>query len=384
MEVIAEAIEPLYVTRPLLPDMARVTEKLKTVWASQVLSNGGEQHLLLEQQLKAFLNVPELSLFNNGTTALMVGLRALGLQGEVITTPFSFPASTHVLSWSGITPVFCDIDPVSLTLDAAKVEALITPRTTGILGVHVYGNPCQCDALASIANQNGLRILYDAAHAFGTEVNGRSIAEYGDLTMFSFHATKLFHCAEGGALVCHNPELKARIDLMKNFGIRNEFDVVMPGINGKMNELQAVMGQLVLEMVRDEQAKRKHLRQQYTAYLQGVDGIRLRAVPNNTRDCQQYLVVEIDESLFGASRDAVFLTLRRHNIHARKYFYPLISDYPCYRDLPSASPAALPMARLMASRLLCLPFYGDLAETSVARICELIQSCQQGRVNGGR
>lgn len=369
--------QPIYVTRPLMPDLERVTEKLREVWESQWLSNGGAQHRALEEQVRQFLKAPHLSLFNNGTIALLVAVQSLRLQGEVITTPFTFPATTHVLAWNNITPVFCDIDPETLTIDPEKIEGLITNRTTGILGVHVYGMPCHVDRIQEIADRHGLRVIYDAAHAFGTEINGRGIGTYGDISMFSFHPTKLFHTAEGGALTYNDPNLKPRIDLLKNFGIRNEFEVIMPGINGKMNELSAVVGLIVLEMVEAEWARRRAIREQYTRELGQVPGIRVVKMPDNTSNSQQYMVVRINGKEFGATRDEVYDYLRKYNVMARKYFYPLTSDYPCYHQLPSANGGSLPNARQASDEVLCLPFYGALEEAQVAAICKLIKSIRE-------
>jgi dTDP-4-amino-4,6-dideoxygalactose transaminase len=369
--------EPIYVTRPLMPDLALVTEKLKEVWGAQWLSNGGAQHKALEEQVRQFLKAPHLSLFNNGTIALMVAIQSLRLQGEVITTPFTFPATTHVLAWNNITPVFCDIDPVTMTLDPDKIEGLITNRTTGILGVHVYGMPCHVERIQQIADRHGLRVIYDAAHAFGTEINGRAIGTFGDISMFSFHPTKLFHTAEGGALTYGDPNLKPRIDLLKNFGIRNEFEVIMPGINGKMNELSAVIGLVVLEMVEEERARRRAIRAQYTKELGGLPGISIVEMPQGVTSSEQYMVIRIDGEKFGATREDVYAHLREYNVHARKYFYPLTSDYPCYRQLPSANDGLLPNARRAAEEALCLPFYGQLQAEEIAQICAFIKTTQK-------
>jgi len=369
--------DPIYVTRPLMPDLERVTEKLKEVWDSQWLSNGGAQHQKLEEQVRLFLKAPHLSLFNNGTIALMVAVQSLRLQGEVITTPFTFPATTHVLAWNNITPVFCDIDPNTLTIDPERIESLITNRTTGILGVHVYGIPCHVDRIQEIADRHGLRVIYDAAHAFGAEINGRGIGTYGDISMFSFHPTKLFHTAEGGALTYSDQNLKQRIDLLKNFGIRNEFEVIMPGINGKMNELSAVIGLIVLDMVKDEWVRRQAIREQYTQELSPVLGIDIIEMPENVTNSQQYMVVRIDAKEFGATRDDVYTHMREHNVHARKYFYPLTSDYPCYHQLPSAHDGSLVNAKQASDEVLCLPFYGQLKVDEVAQICTLIKASRE-------
>jgi dTDP-4-amino-4,6-dideoxygalactose transaminase len=366
--------EPIYVTRPILPDLAVFASRLKEVWDSKWLSNVGDQHRALERSIAQALKVPYLSLFNNGTIALIVAVQSLRLQGEVITTPFTFPATTHVLAWNGITPVFCDIDPDTLTLDPSKIEDLITTKTSGILGVHVYGTPCAVGPIKSIADRNGLRVIYDAAHAFETEIDGKGIGTFGDISMFSFHPTKLFHTAEGGCLAFLDANLKPRIDLLKNFGIKNECEVIMPGINGKMNEIQALLGQLVLEMVGEERQRRQAIRQIYCSGLGGVPGLRIVTPPSNVTDSLQYFVVRIREEEFGANRDDVCARLQDQNIFARKYFFPLTSHYPCYRHLPTAREEFLPNAARVAREVLCLPFYGELRLDIAERICEIIRA----------
>lgn len=364
--------QPIYVTRPMLPPLGEYTALLQEVWDSGWLANGGEQHRALEAELAQWLQVPHLSLFNNGTIALVVACQALRLSGEVITTPFTFPATPHVLSWNNVTPVFADIDPETLCIDPASVESLVTRRTTGILGVHVYGVPCDVDALGAIADSHGLRVVYDGAHAFGTQINGRSIGTFGDATMFSFHATKLFHTAEGGALAVNDPDLKQRIDLLKNFGIKNENEVVMPGINGKMSELQAALGRVVLRHVGVERQRRAAVRQVYAQRLTGMAGLRLHAMPGGVTDSLQYLVLRVNAEQAGCSRDTLHERLKRYNIITRKYFHPLCSDYSCYRHLPSASPQHLPNAYRVASEVLVLPLYGALGADDVHQICDAI------------
>lgn len=356
----------------MLPPLGEYTELLQDVWASGWLANGGDQHRALETELAQWLQVPNLSLFNNGTIALVVACQALRLTDEVITTPFTFPATPHVLSWNSVTPVFADIDPETLCIDPASVAALVTPRTTGILGVHVYGVPCDVNALGAIAQSHGLRVVYDGAHVFGTQINGRAIGTYGDATMFSFHATKLFHTAEGGALAVNDPDLKQHIDLLKNFGIKNENEIVMPGINGKMSELQAALGRVVLRYVGGERQRRAAIRQVYEQRLCGITGLRLHAMPVGVADSLQYLVLRVNAEHAGCSRDILHERLKRYNIITRKYFYPLCSDYSCYRHLPSASPQHLPNAYRVASEVLVLPLYGALTADDVHRICDAI------------
>lgn len=355
-----------------MPEIDAFIEGVRDIWDSKWLSNGGAQHKCLEAELRDYLNAKCVSLFNNGTTALTVAIQALRLQGEVITTPFSFPATTHALAWNNITPVFCDIDPHTMTLDPEKIEGHITNRTTAILGVHVYGIPCDVERIQSIADRHGLRVIYDAAHAFGTQINGKPIADYGDVSMLSFHPTKLFHTSEGGALVHADENLKQRVDLLKNFGIKNEAEVIMPGINGKMNEMSALMGRCVLKLVDAELIKRQRIREQYTAALSLVSGIDVVSVAPGIKNSQQYMVIRVDADKFGAGRDDVYDHLRSFNVYSRKYFYPLISDYPCYRQLPSANDASLSTAKTVSEEVLCLPFYGDLTKADIEKICELI------------
>jgi dTDP-4-amino-4,6-dideoxygalactose transaminase len=363
---------PVYVTRPLLPPLPALMERLREVWDSRQLTNIGAQHERLETALRTHLDVPELSLFTNGTVGLITAIRALGLTGEVLTTPFTFPATPHALSWSGITPVFCDVDPVTLNIDCGAVERAISPRTTGILAVHVYGNPCDVDGLQRVADRHGLKIIYDAAHAFGTRVNGRGIGNCGDVTMFSFHATKLFHTAEGGALACATPSLKARIDDLRNFGIHGPDRVEAIGLNGKMTELQAALGLCVLDRIADELARRRVLLERYQRRFAAIEGLTwLTEISTDVASCQ-YAVVRIDEARFGCSRDTVHRELQRFNIFARKYFYPLCAQYDCYRHLPSANPENLPNAIRAAQEVLCVPLYGELTEADIDRICDAV------------
>ena len=366
--------EPIYVTRPLLPDLQEIYHELEKVWASKWLSNNGPEHQIFEEELRRRLKVPNVSLFNNGTIALLVAVNSLSLKGEVITTPFTFPATPHALFWNGITPVFCDINEESMTIDPDKIEQMVSPRTTAILGVHIFGTPCHIEKIQATANRCGLKVIYDAAHAFDTEVDGTGIGNFGDISMFSFHATKLFHTAEGGALTCKDAELKRYIDLLKNFGIKNEDEVVMPGINGKMNEIQAVLGLINLRYLEVEREKRKRIIDTYIRCLRDIEGISLTEIPKHVKNSYQYFVIRIEQKRFGISRDEVYKRLREYNVYARKYFYPLCSDYPCYKNLPSADPANLPVAKKVVAEVLCLPLYGELAIVSVEKICEIIRS----------
>lgn len=369
--------EPVYVTRPLLPDLQLVTEKLKEIWEKKWLTNNGPQHQLLEQSLKEHLGVQYLSLFNNGTIALMVACQSLRLSGDVITTPFTFAATPHVLTWNNIRPIFCDLDPVTMNINADMIESMITPQTTAILAVHVFGTPCDVEKIQKIADRYGLRVIYDAAHAFDVELNGVGIGNFGDISMMSFHATKLYHTLEGGALVHNNKHLKARIDLLKNFGIKNEEEVVMPGINGKMNEVQAAVGLIVLDLVKEERKKRKILTEVYRRELQNVEGITGMPFFENVKSNYQYFVVRIDEKLFGVSRDFVYEELKKYNVFTRKYFHPLCSEYTCYRQLPSSSIDNLPVADQVGKEVLSMPLYGELSVEDIEYICELLRKLKK-------
>jgi len=373
VEVITPFPEAIYITRPILPELNELSKKLKEVWDSQRLTNKGPKHELLERELLNILKVPYLSLFNNGTVALIVAFQALRLSGEVITTPFTFPATPHVLTWNNIKPVFCDIDPVTMNIDAEKLESMITPQTKGILPVHVFGRPCDVVKIQEIADCHALKVVYDAAHAFGVEVNGVGIGTFGDISMFSFHGTKLFHTAEGGALTFNDKNLKSLIDLLKNFGIKNEEEVIMPGINGKMNEIQAVLGLTILEYLEEERNKRKILFDIYKQCLKGIDGITFLDNVPDVKDNYQYFVIRIDEEIFGKSRDYVYAKFKEYNVFTRKYFYPLCSDYACYRELPSSDPSNLPVAQKVAREVLTMPFYGGLSTDDVEKICNILK-----------
>lgn len=365
--------EPIYVTRPLLPNLNDLNKKLEKIWGEKWLTNNGEQHRQLENKLLEVLKVPALSLFNNGTIALITAIQSLKVAGEFITTPFTFPATPHVLTWNGIKPVFCDVDPETMNIDANKIESMITPQTTGILAVHVFGTPCNVCKIEEIANKHGLKVVYDAAHAFGTEINGVGIGNFGDISMFSFHATKLFHTAEGGALTFNDPNLKPRIDLLKNFGIKNEDEVIMPGINGKMNEIQAAIGLVNLDYINEERSKRAKIIETYKKHLSGVNGISYLEMDANVRNSFQYFVIRINEKLFGKSRDYVYAKLKEYNVFSRKYFFPLCSNYSCYNQLSSSTESNLPNANKIVKEALCLPLYGDLPLEYVERICTMLK-----------
>jgi dTDP-4-amino-4,6-dideoxygalactose transaminase len=366
--------EKIFTTRPVLPDLEKLKRKLEEVWGAKWLTNIGQQHHLLEARIKEVLKVPSVSLFNNGTIALIVACQSLGLSGEVITTPFTFPATPHVLLWNGIKPIFCDIDPVTMNLDVNKIESLITPQTTAILGVHIFGTPCDVVKIQEISDKYSLKVVYDAAHAFGVEINGIGIGNYGDISMLSFHATKLFHTAEGGCLTFRDPNLKKRIDYLKNFGIKNEEEVVMPGINGKMNEIQAALGIVMLDYIEEERNKRSLLMDTYRECLEDMEGISFIENEKNIKNSYQYFILRIDEKGFGKSRDYVHNELRKYNIFTRKYFYPLCSEYACYKELPSSSPNNLPIANRIVNEVLTMPFYGDLSVNDVEMICDILKS----------
>ncbi len=366
--------EEIYVTRPNLPPLESLLPSLAAIWESGRLTNNGPFHRRFENELGKHLGVGNVNLFSNATLALIVGLEALRILGEVITTPYSFVATTHALQWNGITPVFCDIDERTFNIDPDKIEALITTRTSAIMPVHVYGRPCEVDKIQAIADKYGLKVIYDAAHAFGVTMKDKNLLLEGDMSILSFHGTKLFTTFEGGAIITRDEKLKKRIDFLKNFGFADEVTVVGPGINGKMNEFQAAVGLLGLQIVQDEISKRKSVAEAYHKRLDGVRGIKTYAAPDEVSYNYAYFPILIDEEEFGASRDEVYERLKRHNVFARRYFYPLISDMPTYRNLPSAGREHLPVAGRVADHVLCLPMYGTLEPKSVHAICNCIRN----------
>ncbi len=366
--------QPVFVTQPNMPDLGDYHRMLEKIWDRKWLTNDGQFHQEFERRLAAQLKVEHINLFCNGALALLVALQALRINsGEVITTPFTFPATPHVLWWNNIRPVFCDIDPVTYNLDPKGIEQHIRPETRAILPVHVFGTPCDVEAIQAIADRHGLQVIYDAAHAFGVRYKGRSITEHGDLSMLSFHATKLFTSIEGGALVSRSDQLRTRINFLKNFGIANEETVIAPGINGKMNEFQAAFGLLQLDMVDAEIARRAKLTQIYRDGLSGLPGITLAKTPPDVEPNYAYFPMLVDEAKYGASRDELHAALKRFNINSRKYFYPLCSHFPCYAALPSARPENLPVAERVASQVLCLPLYGNLADDAAATLCTIVR-----------
>ncbi len=360
------------VTSPLLPPLEEFLPYLEEIWATRRLTNAGPFHQQLEQALAEYLGVEHLCLFANGTLALVTALQALRITGEVITTPYSFVATTHSLLWNDLKPVFVDIDPITCNLDPASIEKAITPATSAILPVHCYGTPCDVDAIQTIADNYGLKVIYDAAHSFGVHQNGTSVLRHGDLSILSFHATKVFNTFEGGAIVCPDAKTKKRIDYLKNFGFADEVTVVAPGINGKMSEINAAFGMLQLRHIDDALARRKLIDQAYRHGLEGVAGIRLMQRSPQLTANYSYFPIFIDDH-YPLSRDQVYDLMRDHDILARRYFYPLISEFPMYRGLPSAAGELLPVAEKTSRQVLCLPIYPDLAQEVVSTICHLLR-----------
>ncbi|MBI2731784.1 MAG: DegT/DnrJ/EryC1/StrS family aminotransferase [Aquabacterium sp.] len=364
---------PIYVTQPDLPPLEEFMPYLQQIWDSKILTNGGPFHKQLEAELADFLGVKHISLFTNATIALVTALQSLRISGEVITTPYSFVATAHSLLWNGIKPVFVDIDPQTFNLDPACIEAAITPQTTAIMPVHCYGRPCDVEAIQRIADDYNLKVIYDAAHAFGVKQQGQSVLQHGDLSILSFHATKVFNTFEGGAIISPDARTKQHIDHLKNFGFVNETTVVATGINGKMSELNAALGLLQLQHVGKAIARRKEIDALYRSLLSDVKGIRLMEPPPDTDvNCSYFpILVEPDYPL---ARDVLYQQMKDAGINGRRYFYPLISDFPMYRGLPSASASLLPVAKATSSRIICLPIYPALSDEDVARVAALIRT----------
>lgn len=361
----------IFVTQPFLPPLEEFQPYLERIWESKCLTNSGPYHHELEEKLAGYLGVEHISLFANGTLALVTALQALRITGEVITTAFSFVATSHSLLWNGIKPVFIDISPGTFNLDPEKIEAAITPQTTAILPVHVYGYPCNVEKIQSIADTYGLKVIYDAAHAFGVDYKGASLLNHGDLSILSFHATKVFNTFEGGAIICRDAKTKKRIDDLKNFGHAGEVTVVAPGINGKMNEMQAAFGILQLKYIDKVIDRRCEIDARYRELLTSCSGISFPSLPDNTSYNYSYFPILVKNE-FPISRDELNDELRRHGIYARRYFYPLISEFPMYRGLPSAVRENLPVADKAADQVLCLPIYPDLTNESIVRIVSII------------
>ena len=363
--------DPIYVTQPFLPPLEEFLPYLEQIWDSKILTNGGPFHQQLESALCEYLGVEHIALFTNGTIALVTALQALRVTGEVITTPYSFVATSHSLLWNGIKPVFVDINPETLNLDPAKIEAAITPHTTAIMAVHCYGHPCDVEAIQKIADTYNLRVIYDAAHAFGVQDEAGSILRHGDLSVLSFHATKVFNTFEGGAIVCPDEKTKTRIDQLKNFGHVGEVTVVAPGINGKMSEFNAALGLLQLKYIDQALARRKEIDAVYRNLLAGVKGIRCLQFGGEKVANYSYFPILV-EADYPISRDDLYHKLKENDIHPRRYFYPLISDFPMYRGLTSAHRDNLPVATAAAQKILCLPIYPALETAQIETITRLI------------
>lgn len=362
---------PIYVTQPTLPPLEEFMPYLQQIWDNKILTNGGPFHQQLEKALCEYLGVKHIALFTNGTLALVTALQALRITGEVITTPYSFVATAHSLLWNGIKPVFVDVDPHTLNLDPDKIEAAITPQTTAIMPVHCYGHPCDVERIQKIADTYGLKVIYDAAHAFGVQHQGGSVLNHGDFSVLSFHATKVFNTFEGGAIVCHNAKIKQRIDHLKNFGFVDEVTVVAPGINGKMSELNSAFGLLQLKGIDAALAKRQSIDARYRTGLAKVAGIHCLADAGEQVANYSYFPMLV-QAEYPLSRDGLYEKLREKGVYARRYFYPLISDFPMYRGMPSAAHANLPVARKAANEVICLPIYPDLSSEQIDFIIELI------------
>ena len=360
------------VTSPLLPNLDDFNTMLNEIWSSKWITNNGLYHQQLENALCEYLKVPYISLFTNGTLPLITALQALRITGEVITTPYSFVATTHSLWWNGIKPVFVDIDPTTGNIDPDKIEAAITPKTTAIMPVHVYGKPCDTKRIQAIADKYGLKVIYDAAHAFGVEVNGESILNAGDMSTLSFHATKVYNTIEGGALVMHDEKTKKRIDYLKNFGFANEVEVVAPGINSKMDEIRAAYGLLNLKQVDKAIEARHKVAMQYREVLRPIDGITFMDDMAGVKHNYSYFPIFIDAEKYGITRDELYFKMKENNVLGRRYFYPLISEFSTYRGLSSATKENLPNAHKMADSVICLPMHHELNKAEIERILSTI------------
>lgn len=366
------------VTSPLLPNLDEFNSLLKEIWDSKWITNNGHFHQQLEQALAEYLKVPYISLFTNGTLPLITVLQALRVTGEVITTPYSFVATTHSLWWNGIKPVFVDVDPVNCGIDPCKIEAAITPKTTAIMPVHCYGKPCDTKAIQEISDKYGLKVIYDAAHAFGVEVNGESILNAGDMSTLSFHATKVYNTIEGGAIVMKDEQTKKRIDYLKNFGFASETTVVAPGINSKMDEIRAAYGLLNLRQVDVAIESRKKVAKKYREVLKNVEGITFFDDMPGVRHNYSYFPIFVDAEKFGKTRDELYFEMKEANILGRRYFYPLISEFSTYRGLPSATRENLPNAYKLADTVLCLPMHHELSEREIASVINILINSNNG------
>lgn len=372
MEYMSEKRQ-ITVTAPLLPNLDEFQSLLKEIWDSKWITNNGSFHKQLEKELASYLKVPYLSLFTNGTLPLITALQALQIKGEVITTPYSFVATTHSLWWNGIKPVFVDIDLTTGNIDPDKIEAAITPQTTAIMPVHVYGKPCDTKRIQEIADKYGLKVIYDAAHAFGVEENGESILNAGDMSTLSFHATKVYNTIEGGALIMHDEKTKKEIDYLKNFGFAGETEVVGPGINSKMDEIRAAYGILNLRQVDAAIEARHKIAVEYRKAFRGVEGITFMDDMPGVKHNYSYFPIFVDADKYGETRDELYFRMREENVYGRRYFYPLISEFATYRDLPSASKENLPNAHRMADSVICLPMHHELNDNDLVRIIDTIK-----------
>ena len=361
------------VTSPLLPSLDEFNDMLKDIWASKWITNNGSFHRQLENALCEYLGVPYISLFTNGTLPLITALQALRISGEVITTPYSFVATTHSLWWNGIKPVFVDIDLATGNIDPDKIEAAITPKTTAIMPVHVYGKPCDTKRIQDIADKYGLKVIYDAAHAFGVKVDGESILNAGDMSTLSFHATKVYNTIEGGALVMHDEQTKKRIDYLKNFGFAGETEVVAPGINSKMDEVRAAYGLLNLKQVDASIEARHQVAIRYREALRNVEGITFFDDMQGVTHNYSYFPIFVDAEKYGMTRDELYFKMKEQNVLGRRYFYPLISDFSTYRGLSSANSENLPQAHKMANSVICLPMHHELSQEDVERVIKIIK-----------
>jgi len=365
--------KPILVTQPFLPPLEEFQEYLNNIWETKWLTNNGNFHQTLEKDLCDYLGVKYISLFSNGTLALVTALQALHITGEVITTPYSFVATTHALWWNNIKPVFVDIEPYTFNLDPEKIESAITPKTTAIMPVHVYGNPCEVEKIKLIADRYGLKLIYDACHTFDVRLNKIPILNYGDLSVMSFHATKVYHTFEGGAIISHDAATKKRIDNLKNFGFENEITVITPGINAKMNEIQASMGLLQLKYIDGVIEKRKQITIMYRNLLKNINGITYIEDVPNTKHCYSYFPIFVDKDKYGKTRDQLYEELKKNNIYGRRYFYPLISQFPTYCGLESAQRGKMPIAEKITEEIICLPLYSDLLHEQIDKIVRIIK-----------
>ncbi len=362
----------LYVTQPYLPPLEEFERYLRQIWDNKYITNNGPFHQQLEKELCDYLGVKYISLFCNGTIALLVAIKALELKGEIITTPFTFVATTHAIKWNGLNPVFVDIDPLTGNLDPDKIETAITKKTSAILPVHVYGNPCDTSKINKIANQHDLKVIYDVAHAFGVKKDGESILNEGNLSILSFHATKVFNTFEGGAIISQTAEMKKKIDDLKNFGFQDEITIEGIGVNGKMNEVQAAMGLLQLKYIDEVIKKRKQIVQSYRDKLLDIEGISFFTHEENIEHNYSYFPIFINKDKFGKSRDKVYDELKSNNIYARRYFYPLVSQFKPYQKSPSAKTTNLPIAEEMSNQVICLPIYPSFKIEDVDRVVNII------------